>query len=657
MPYEIIDIPEQYRFITEVPEFKQDLPDNVYLDKVSTGCGATFAVLTNDVNYVVVVPFISLGENKVDQSEANPGRGRGQYPHKLFMLSGKVSNKEFSAYLQEAGEVKKILVTYDSLPRLINLINPKDYKVFIDEAHKLIEYAGNFKPKIIYNLLDSLHLFKSYILCTATPTKEKYLPEKVKSMRKIKLNWKVSKRVNVNHIKLNQNQLRPSVVSLCLQYLRGEVEGNIYLFYNSVTSIARICKDLITFGYSHKDINVICSETDKNIKTLKSIGKGFFPRKPIEKGEDGIARPNIKKVNFITSTAFEGQDFWDKTGKTYIISDGRLDHTKLDISTQISQIIGRLRDSTYKDDVSMLWTVSPILGYRTLEEYSKYIDKKKQASDEVVKDFNTVRSDVTKSYIIKCIETDPFLLDNSEGGVLDILPNPDVKNHLLNVYESTEQQYYVNTEASEIAKPVEEHVHCTLKDIYLGDIKDTFSIKPLSNSDKLKLGYKGSYTDVAYRYLYILRELQKGEFLNPELRDRFEEEKNDIELEPRFEAVVEYVRLFGIDEYLLEGSRKKLAEYYLRKKISAHKDRQRLKEFLSYKYEVGDIISNKSLKQDLISAYNLLALAGKPKLTDINLAYKTTPTSILVPLSEGPERVSGKKENAVRIVGLSGSSA
>lgn len=627
MSYEIIDIPEQYQFITEVPEFQQDLPDNVYIDKVSTGCGATFAVLTNDVNYVVVVPFIALGENKVDQSEANPGRGKGQYPHKLFMLSGKVSNEDFYKYIRESGDVKKILVTYDSLPRLIDLINPKDYKIFIDEAHKLIEYAGNFKPKVVYNLLDSIHLFKSYVLCTATPTKEKYLPEKVKGMRKVKLNWKTSKRVNINHIRLNQNQLRASVISLCLQYLRGELEGNIYLFYNSVTSIARICKDLVnSFGYSHKDINVICSETEKNKKTLKSINKDFYPRKPIEKDEDGVARPNIKKVNFITSTAFEGQDFWDKMGKTYIVSDGKLDHTKLDIATQISQIIGRLRDSIHKDNVTLLWTASPTLGYKTIEEYEVYIDRKQQDSETVVLDFNMVQSDTTKGYIIKGITTDPFLLDNSEDEVLDIIANPDVKNHLLNVYEGTEQQYYVNIKESGVSKDVEEYVEHTLKDVYLGNIESNFNIKPLSNADKMKLGYKGSYRDVAKTYITTLLKLGQKETFVDWFVEELEQTKTAIETDPRFEVIVEYISIFGVNPALVEGCSAKLGMSYLSKRIDRYKEKLRLQEVLRYKYNEGDLVTNEELREELEHLYQVLDLKGKLKLSDINLAFETSPT-------------------------------
>ena len=42
-----------------VGEFMKDLPDNVMLNKVLTGCGMTSTVLSNDKKYVLAVPFVS----------------------------------------------------------------------------------------------------------------------------------------------------------------------------------------------------------------------------------------------------------------------------------------------------------------------------------------------------------------------------------------------------------------------------------------------------------------------------------------------------------------------------------------------------------------------------------------------------------------------
>ena len=631
MSYEIMNIPKQYKYVSEVPEFNQDLPDNIYLDKTSTGCGATYAVLTNDVDYIVAIPFISLGENKVKQSKSNRGTESGQYPHKLFMVSGQTLDTEIREYLKESlGEVRKIMVTYDSLPRLMSFINPKDFKLFIDEAHKLVEYAGNFKPKVIYYLLDSVEQFKSYVLCTATPTKGKYLPEKVKPMRKIKLVWEAGKQVDFNHVNLKANQLRGNILALCLSHLKGEQEGNLYLFYNSVLSVSKLAKDLISaFNYSEKDINIICANTEENVKTLKRIGRGFYPRQAIEVNEEGIAVPNIKKINFITSTAFEGQDFWDREGKTFIVSDGKLDHTKLDIATQVSQIIGRLRVYKYKDSVTMIWTVAPTLGFKTLEEYSKYLEMEKEDILVRLSDFELVRSISSKKDIQAGLKTSPFVIDVSEGDKLELILNPDATNHLLNIYEGIQQQYYVNiTETDLEVNTVKEHVQYSLKDIFSGEVSNNYDIPSLSSTDKMKIGYKGSFTEVASKYVQSLIVLYNQEGYTEQLVESAQEIKDMVETDSRFDTLVEYIKIFGADQELVDSCASTKTEYYLSKKIEKYREKEILTVFIKTLFSEGDILSNEEVKEKLKDLYIKQGFSGTPKITDLNLGFKTTSTTI-----------------------------
>ena len=47
-----------------IGEFMNDLPENVMLNKVTTGCGMTSVVLENDVKYVLAVPYVALIKNK-----------------------------------------------------------------------------------------------------------------------------------------------------------------------------------------------------------------------------------------------------------------------------------------------------------------------------------------------------------------------------------------------------------------------------------------------------------------------------------------------------------------------------------------------------------------------------------------------------------------
>ena len=83
-------IPAEYKYINQVPEFQDDLPDNVYIDKTVTGCGITTAVLQNNVDYILAIPFQSLGDNKILQAKFNPL----DYPHEIFVYHSNVDNKD-----------------------------------------------------------------------------------------------------------------------------------------------------------------------------------------------------------------------------------------------------------------------------------------------------------------------------------------------------------------------------------------------------------------------------------------------------------------------------------------------------------------------------------------------------------------------------------
>ena len=640
MTYKIINIPEQYEYVNHFPDFKEDLPDNIYLDKTSTGCGATHAVITNDIDYVIAVPFISLGTNKVLQSE----KDRVKYPHELFMVSGETLDTELRSYIaRNLDKPKKILVTYDSLPKVVSQINPKDYKLFVDEGHKLIEYAGNFKPKVVQYILDNLETFRSFVICTATPTKEKYLPEKIKPIDKIKLVWGAGKPVHFNHIRVKSNQLRTSILALCLRFLRDQEEGNLYLYYNSVLSVAKISKDLVdNFGYTSDDIKIICANTDDNKKTLKRIGKGFRPRQAIEKDENGNLLIDNKRVTFVTSTAFEGQDFLDPVGKTYIVSDGKLDHTKLDIATQVSQIIGRLRDSLYKDNVTMIWTVAPTLGFDTIEAYTEYLEEEKKDVLDRLADFQNARSINTKRDIQAGTKTNPFVIDVSEEGVIELILNPDAMNHLLNVYEGTEQQYYVNIkDSSDINKSVNEHVECTLKDVFAGTVTSNYELPFLEGTDKLKIGQKGSFTSIASKYVQALINLNGLTPLPEQIITNSIEIKEMVESDSRYETLVEYIQLFGADQELVEGCSRTRAEDYLSRKIQAYKEKERLVVFIKHIFKEGDVYSNSELKYKISNVYKSQDIEGTPKASDINLAFKTIKTSY---------KEDGMKINALKLV-------
>ena len=119
----------------------RDLPHNCIFNKVVTGCGGTTVVLRNSEDYVIAVPTTELIINKTGRTDAGlslfKSDGR-ELP--IFGLFGKFDDarKELVSYLSSSG-IKKIMCTYDKLPRLIEYLNPTSYRLLVDEYHSLLK--------------------------------------------------------------------------------------------------------------------------------------------------------------------------------------------------------------------------------------------------------------------------------------------------------------------------------------------------------------------------------------------------------------------------------------------------------------------------------------------------------------------------------------
>ena len=625
MPYQVINIPEQYRYVNQVPEFKQDVPDNCYIDKVICGSGFTTAILQNDVDYVIALPFKALGDNKVLQSSYD-----SSYKHELFMYhSGieQVNNKLLQYLNRNKDTTKKILVTYDSISKLKDFINFKDYKLFIDEGHKLLEYAGNFKPKVINNLLSELNNFKSFVICTATPTREEYIPVELKDVRKIRLQWSTSVPVQFYHRRVNQNQLKDTLLGLCLSHYRNELTGNIYIFYNSVTGIVRLCKDLVSkYGLTSNDIKIICADTEDNFKKIKTIGKGFKPKAVIEEDE----KDTYYKINFVTSTSFEGQDFLDPNGISYIVSDGKLEHTKLDISTQVSQIAGRLRVSRYKNIVNMLWTSSPTLEITSEEDYARYLTVKQEEANDYIRVYNENKDNtLVKKSLHTGVDTNPFFIDISEQKEdYELILNPNAYNHLMNSFIGTTLQYYINYEDKNDLVNTEEKVQFTLNEVFSGTAENTLVLPELSPADKRKLGKKTNFAATVKQYFMAKYQLDNQYNLTEQEKSILEDIIISFETNPGYGVVMEYIDCFGADNDLKDFSDGYLKESVVLKKIDQYKQNILLTNILQSKYIVGSILSNEQAKQELMTLYKVHNFNGVPKITDFSKAFEVSSTNV-----------------------------
>lgn len=293
-----------------------ELPSNCILNKGLTGCGGSYLELHSKRNSIILVPTIELVKNKTEKN--------------IQPIYGSIKDYTIKKYLNSNLLYKKIIGTYDSLSKLLTLIDPKEYFLLIDEYHILFNsYA--FRDTAIKTILSYFREFKAFCFMSATPLEDLCILKELEDIDRVTIEWKNAAPVKMRII--DTYYTTAELFKLFDQY-----NGNWHIFLNSVATIRQIIPKL------DDDYKVVCSSNSKKKVQVKlNYGTTLDPS---------------KKYNFYTSCSFEGCDIYDKNGRTVIICDTNIATTILDISTLIRQICGRLRDSVYKDEVTLILNTS-----------------------------------------------------------------------------------------------------------------------------------------------------------------------------------------------------------------------------------------------------------------------------------------------------------
>lgn len=554
-----------YRYMSQ---FMPDLPDNVMVNKVLTGCGGTTVALSNDIPYVICVPFRSMINNKLKWGDENN--------MKLCPVMGGISDDYIKNY-----RGKKYMVTYDSLERLCNLIDPSKFKILIDESHKLID-AGAFRSNAIHTVLENYLRFKSYVFMTATPVKDKYqLPELV-GIPKVKINWHNIEPIDIKY-NADVTNLSQTVSFVAAKHLTGEIESNAHIFINSVTSIIDIIETIDYNLVSPEVINVMCAKNEENQEKLNAtIGEKYTIK---DVGE-------VNKVNFYTSTAFEGCDIFDTNGKIYIVTDGKKDYTKNDILTTLPQIIGRIRDTKYKNKIDLIFTPSPYHSHTSESEFEAFVKESLSFADELIETYNNAANPMVKTALYKDAETNRYILQRNGALIL----NETALYNEMHSFESVHNTYFAFRDDSNDGKfTINANETC-----HNYSQQDALKIE---GANKLLIRKKPNFGKLCKEYL--------SETCSKETRSRI-----DI-YEPMIKKAY---GVLGADKMKALRFEKKLIKNELIKvDILRNKD-SKIVGILNYR--VGQFKTSLKIKKDLSNAYSLLGIQKLAKTSDLKNWYE-----------------------------------
>lgn len=361
-------VEKQYNYLSEIPNFK--LPSKVLINKGKVGCGGTTVALTDNRDTIVCVPFVNLIKNKCKQNK-----------EVLGVYSG-VTVDKINEYV-ETHKIKKIMCTYDQLPRLASIVG-YNYFLLVDELHLLfLQYI--FRDTAIRGVLNEYKNFKDWAFLTATPIESEFMLDELKDIPVYNIEWESKREITVEAVKCDS--VKSTIASIIEKFLNNEIEGNAHIFVNSVKFIATMIK---YFDFEETQCRAIWS---KNNKEYKNYCAGI-------PNSDTLSKP--KKINFYTSTCFEGCDLYDEDGKIFIVSDSSKAQTLLDISTSIRQIAGRIRNTKY-DKIYHLFSntrYNTDLSYEEFKEYAlNEAEEAKKYASRINSDAELLKGTKSSEYV------------------------------------------------------------------------------------------------------------------------------------------------------------------------------------------------------------------------------------------------------------------
>lgn len=390
METKIITASTTAKWVAQIPELENRLPENCILDKGITGCGATRLAITNDRSTLIAAPTVNLIKNKMQE-----------HPD-LLGVYGDVSNQEITDYLK-THDRWKIMATYDAVPRVVDVAGAEIYSkafLLVDEYHRLL-FDYSFRHSAIAGLLKQAPRFASKTFLSATPIEQEFLLDELQGIPQVKIIWPSAEPMQVRL--WEETSPLATVAALCRNAIARQVDFNLHFFVNSVTFIGKVIRHA---KLTPEQVRIVCSTSGESYDRNKEKIDGF-----------PISMPNGRpcKINFYTSTSFEGCDVFDKVGRTYIVSDGTAVHSMLDISTTIRQIAGRIRDTQYKE-ITHIYSKSRYGRDVSYEQFKASTEQETDKAERFLKWYATADEDVKSTIYtdMKFINTETMTLDRNQ---------------------------------------------------------------------------------------------------------------------------------------------------------------------------------------------------------------------------------------------------
>lgn len=520
-----------------------DLPHDCIFNKVRTGCGGTSIALNNGENYVIAVPTTELVINKCSSNDRCFGL-YGNFTPKL--------KKELFDYTHQH-ECRKILCTYDKLPKLLALVDGKEYRLLVDEYHNLLKQYS-FRDKAIDGVLDNFKAFKSFCFMSATPIETDLKPNVLDGVTEYVADWKEPLQICVLPHQTNKPyQFAANVIGKYKMQGYFEVNGHkseeAYFFLNSVQEIAHIIKQC---ELTNDNCRVICANTSHNQKKLgeMKISNSLSP---------------ARMFNFITCKSFEGADFFSETGLCFVISNVYKKQTLASIDIDIPQIAGRIRnrENPLRHTVFHIFNAKQDDMFASYEQVKKETFRQLEIAVERVKAYNSFSADAKKQQAKEVKDSLYIRYNNSMFEV-----NDRAVNYILYEYKLMHQIYQSKENVADAYANA-------------GFNYGNIQWKRLPSNEIGKLGKRIAFAEIAQKYYDLQYSFDNGR----------------AEIERQYPFIREAFQLLGFQEIRRLRSKKAVEEALLQAKLANKPSRTEMFRLFSQMIEIGRFYPTAELQE------------------------------------------------------------
>lgn len=330
------------------------------INKSVCGCGLTTYALTNEENWIVLVPTKALILNKKAQIKG------------IFSVDGDTEKEEIDAYVWHRKKIK-IICTYDSFYKVEFLIGR--CRVMVDEVQMFFKNYANKtdleKNRNLYRTtLAICEKHKDLVsFVTATPIPIEYFPKWMQDLKEVTYNFEVTYRKRPILVQV-KNPLKCLAENILLPIIKdGQVTVSdktfkkCLIFINSISDVSKIISD---YNIPTKLCGFYCGDTSKNDTTLSELNIDRIT---------GVW--DLKQFNFVTSSGWAGCDFYDKEAITIVVSSTKKEYTMVDINTDLMQAIARLRNDDNPNKDRYIFIYNKTVFTKTEEELLSWIKEMK----------------------------------------------------------------------------------------------------------------------------------------------------------------------------------------------------------------------------------------------------------------------------------------